>query len=82
MTGSGLGTFVFAPMVRYFMDNYGTRGGLILVSGVMLNLCVVGSLMREPVWWIKHRQKKLEVKIYLEVLDCYLEYYYICTEIA
>ncbi|XP_063240519.1 monocarboxylate transporter 14-like [Bacillus rossius redtenbacheri] len=46
--GTGIGTFVYAPMTQYFIEEYGWRGCLLLLGGTFLNMCVCGALMREP----------------------------------
>ncbi|KAL4704428.1 hypothetical protein ACJJTC_014360 [Scirpophaga incertulas] len=59
--GTGVGTFVYAPMTQYFIEEYGWRGTILLLSGTLLNLCVCGCVMRDPEWWILE-QKKEETK--------------------
>ncbi|KAJ8318884.1 hypothetical protein KUTeg_003975 [Tegillarca granosa] len=44
--GSGIGTFVFAPLLKYLMDEYDWRGALLIVGGVTMNLVVCGALFR------------------------------------
>lgn len=44
--GSGIGTFVFAPLTEYLINIYGWRGTMIIWSGIILNLVVCGSLLR------------------------------------
>lgn len=44
--GSGIGTFLFAPLLKYLMDEYDWRGALLIVGGVTLNLMVCGALFR------------------------------------
>ncbi|XP_050345876.1 monocarboxylate transporter 9-like [Nymphalis io] len=60
--GTGVGTFLYAPMTQYFIEEYGWRGTILLLSGTLLNLCVCGAVMRDPEWWIleqkKHRNGK------------------------
>ncbi|XP_072931655.1 monocarboxylate transporter 14-like [Epargyreus clarus] len=59
--GTGVGTFVYAPMTQYFIEEYGWRGAILLLSGTLLNLCVCGCVMRDPEWWIleqKNQRKK------------------------
>nr|XP_026499026.1 monocarboxylate transporter 9-like [Vanessa tameamea] len=64
--GTGVGTFLYAPMTQYFIEEYGWRGTILLLSGTLLNLCVCGAVMRDPEWWIleqkKHRNGKDEIK--------------------
>lgn len=44
--GSGIGTFIFPPIIQYFIDEYGWRGCTVLLAGILLNMCVCGALMR------------------------------------
>jgi len=46
--GSGVGTFVFAPLTQHLMDTYGGwRGACIVLAGVFLNMAVCGMLYRD-----------------------------------
>lgn len=48
--GSGIGCFIFAPLLELLLDSYGFRGTLLLIAGIYLNLCVAGALMRPLEW--------------------------------
>ncbi|XP_047190797.1 monocarboxylate transporter 12-B isoform X2 [Scophthalmus maximus] len=48
LTGSGIGTFVLAPVVQLLIENYSWRGALLILGGFVSNLCVCGALMRSP----------------------------------
>lgn len=56
--GTGVGTFVYAPMTQYFIEEYGWRGTILLLSGTLLNLCVCGCVMRDPEWWIQEQKRQ------------------------
>ncbi|XP_028173025.1 monocarboxylate transporter 14-like [Ostrinia furnacalis] len=56
--GTGVGTFVYAPMTQYFIEEFGWRGTILLLSGTLLNLCVCGCVMRDPEWWILEQKKQ------------------------
>ncbi|CAK1596544.1 unnamed protein product [Parnassius mnemosyne] len=56
--GTGVGTFVYAPMTQYLIEEYGWRGTILLLSGTLLNLCVCGSVMRDPDWWIQEQKNQ------------------------
>jgi len=45
--GSGIGTFVFAPVTHFLLAEYGWRGCTLILAGLFLNLCVCGMLMRD-----------------------------------
>lgn len=44
--GSGIGTFLFAPLTEHLIKTYGWRGTMIIWSGIILNLVVCGCLLR------------------------------------
>ncbi|KAM7291234.1 monocarboxylate transporter 9-like [Ixodes scapularis] len=46
--GVTLGSFLYPPLVQFFFDEYGTRGGLLLCGGVMLNATAGALLHRVP----------------------------------
>ncbi|AWP14545.1 putative monocarboxylate transporter 12-B-like [Scophthalmus maximus] len=48
LSGSGIGTFVLAPVVQLLIENYSWRGALLILGGFVSNLCVCGALMRSP----------------------------------
>ncbi|XP_063415946.1 monocarboxylate transporter 12-like [Mytilus trossulus] len=46
LSGSGVGTFVFAPIVRILIEEYGWRGTLLIEAGFILNIIVCGAFFR------------------------------------
>ena len=46
--GSGLGTFIFAPIVHLLDDNYGWRFTLIIL-GILLLVCVPLGMLYKPI---------------------------------
>lgn len=46
MSGSGIGTFILAPVVQLLIEQFSWRGALLILAGFVLNLCVCGALMR------------------------------------
>ncbi len=44
--GSGVGTFLFAPLATWLLDVYGWRGANLIFAGLCLNCAVFGALMR------------------------------------
>ncbi|XP_026729879.1 monocarboxylate transporter 14-like [Trichoplusia ni] len=56
--GTGVGTFLYAPMTQFFIEEYGWRGTILLLSGTLLNLCVCGCVMRDPEWWIVEQKRQ------------------------
>ncbi|XP_014478799.1 PREDICTED: monocarboxylate transporter 5-like [Dinoponera quadriceps] len=55
--GTGIGTFVYAPMTTYFIQEYGWRGTCLLLAGTFFNMIVAGAVMRDPEWWILEQRK-------------------------
>ncbi|KAJ9592688.1 hypothetical protein L9F63_015660, partial [Diploptera punctata] len=49
--GSGIGTFMMAPLCTMLIENFGWRGALLIQAGFVLNCAVFGTLFRplEPV---------------------------------
>ncbi|GJQ72422.1 hypothetical protein Trydic_g3501 [Trypoxylus dichotomus] len=59
--GSGIGTFIFAPLMQVLLDIYGWRGTTLILAGLFLNLAVCGALMRDLPWTpssIKSKKRK------------------------
>lgn len=54
--GSGIGTFIFAPLTQYLLETYGWRGTTLILAGLFLNMTVCGMLMRD-LEWTTHRAK-------------------------
>lgn len=50
--GSGIGTFLFAPLTQFLLAEYGWRGTTLILAGLFLNLCVCGMLMRDLAWTV------------------------------
>jgi hypothetical protein len=57
-SGTGLGTFLYAPFTHWLIENYGWRGATLILGGTLLNFCVFGALMIDPEWLIE--ENKLE----------------------
>lgn len=59
--GSGIGTFLFAPITQMLLEEYGWRGTTLILAGAFLNMTVCGMLMRD-LEWTTHRAKRLRSK--------------------
>jgi hypothetical protein len=46
MCGSGIGTFIMSPLLRYLLDEYGWNGTILILAGVALNCCVFSAFFR------------------------------------
>ncbi|XP_064638129.1 monocarboxylate transporter 12-B-like [Lineus longissimus] len=44
--GSGVGTFVFAPLSQVLLDHYGWKGATMILTGLLLNCVLLGALFR------------------------------------
>lgn len=44
--GSGIGTFVFAPLGSFLLESYGWKGANIVLAAIILNGTVCGALFR------------------------------------
>lgn len=60
--GTGIGTFVYAPLTQYLISEYGWRGTTIFLAGGFLNICVCGALMRDPDWIVEQNEREDEGK--------------------
>ncbi|CAH3898296.1 unnamed protein product [Pieris brassicae] len=60
--GTGVGTFIYAPMTQYLIKEFGWRGTILILAGTLLNLCVCGCVMRDPEWWILEQSKEKSEK--------------------
>ncbi|XP_076658055.1 uncharacterized protein LOC143362097 isoform X2 [Halictus rubicundus] len=58
--GSGIGTFICAPLTQYLLDEYGWRGTTLILAGLFLQLAVCGCLMRDPEWTSTRARAKNE----------------------
>ena len=57
--GSGVGTFVFAPLTQYLIEEYGSwRGASLILAGIFLNMVICGALFRDLEWTKTLRSKK------------------------
>lgn len=44
--GSGFGTFIFAPIITVLLREYGWRGSLVIIAGIVLECTIFGALFR------------------------------------
>ena len=45
-TGSSVGNLVLAPVLSFLIDTYSVRGAVLLLAGLWLNICCIGTLLR------------------------------------
>ncbi|XP_078591253.1 monocarboxylate transporter 13-like [Branchiostoma floridae x Branchiostoma japonicum] len=46
LLGSSVTSMSFPPLFQYLMDEYGLKGALLIIGGIMLNMVVAGALIR------------------------------------
>ena len=46
VAGSGIGTFVFAPLSEHLIEQYSWKGTVLIIGGLMLNICACGAVFR------------------------------------
>ncbi|KAG6459427.1 hypothetical protein O3G_MSEX011380 [Manduca sexta] len=56
--GSGIGTFIFAPLTYVLLDEYGWRGTTLILAGLFLNMAVCGLLFRDLPWTATMNEEK------------------------
>ncbi|CAG9864488.1 unnamed protein product, partial [Phyllotreta striolata] len=44
--GSGFGTFIFAPIISKLLNEYGWRGSILIIGGIILECILFGALFR------------------------------------
>lgn len=59
-SGSGFGTFIYAPLSRLLLDEYSWRGGLLILAGIVFNCAVCAALFRPLVGNDSNSTWKLE----------------------
>ncbi|XP_053391722.1 monocarboxylate transporter 12-like [Mercenaria mercenaria] len=58
-SGAGLGTVIFAPFTEFLVTNFGWRGTILILSGVVANIIVCGALYRP----LDRRDKVVEIEL-------------------
>lgn len=54
--GSGFGTFIFAPIITSLLSEYGWRGAMLIVAGIVLECIIFGALFR-PLEYSTNKKK-------------------------
>ncbi|XP_071084888.1 monocarboxylate transporter 13-like isoform X1 [Haliotis cracherodii] len=60
VSGVGVGTFIFPPIISLLSHAFGWRSSLLLLGAMCLNICVCGAVLR-PVKRVELRQEKTKV---------------------
>ncbi|XP_022914399.2 monocarboxylate transporter 5 [Onthophagus taurus] len=58
--GSGLGTFVFAPLINILLEEYGWRGAMVILGGIVLECLIFGALFRPLEYEKKKKPKSID----------------------
>lgn len=60
-SGTGIGTFLYAPFTQFLIANFGWRGTTLILAGTIFNIVAMGALMRDPDWLIEeNKENKLQ----------------------
>ncbi|KAK6179052.1 hypothetical protein SNE40_011498 [Patella caerulea] len=57
IAGGSVGQFIMPPIVRLLFDNYGLRGGLLLIGGIMFQCAITSSVMRPTSYYTLEQSK-------------------------
>lgn len=57
--GSGIGTFIFAPLTKFLLDEFDWKNALFILAGIVFNGCVCGALMRPLKAPVKPKKEKI-----------------------
>ena len=63
--GTGVGTFIWAPVVRLLIDEYGWRGTTLILTGVIFNLTIFSALLRPPSLQYTKSKDNILIKDYM-----------------
>lgn len=64
--GSGFGTFAFAPLAQYLLEEFGWKNALLIFAGMILNCAIFGAMMRPLTYPKKKKVKPLMQRMYEE----------------
>lgn len=56
--GSGLGAFIFNPLSKFLIDEFGWRGAILIEAGLILNCVICGAMFRPLVASKKSKNPK------------------------
>ena len=66
--GSGIGTFIFAPLTEALINTYGWRGALLIITAITLNCIIFGALFR-PLETSRPRRKRTTSEVAVEMVE-------------
>ncbi|XP_052068972.1 monocarboxylate transporter 12-like [Mytilus californianus] len=62
-SGAGLGTLIFAPLYEFLIEQYGWRGALTIISGILLQTIPCGAIFRNVNAFVEIEDIKDEIII-------------------
>lgn len=60
--GSGVGTFAFAPLAKFLLNQYGWKGANLILAGVIFNCAIFGALMRPLEYTKTEKRTKISIR--------------------
>lgn len=60
--GSGLGTFIFSPLMDILIVDFGWRGSMLIISAVVLNCIIFGAMFRPLEYAAPKKERESQVK--------------------
>lgn len=51
--GTGFGTFIFPPITQFLLDKFGWKLTMILLSGLLMTVAIIGAFLDDPVWKVQ-----------------------------
>ena len=66
--GSGIGTFIFAPLTEALIQTYSWRGAMLIITAITLNCIIFGALFR-PLETTRPRKKRTTSELAFEMME-------------
>lgn len=67
--GSGIGTFIFAPLTEALVSTYSWRGALLVITAITLNCVIFGALFRPLETSRPRRMNKASSEVAIEMAE-------------
>ncbi|KAG6452066.1 hypothetical protein O3G_MSEX007432 [Manduca sexta] len=58
----GIGPLIFTPLIQYLLSYYYCLDVIFILAAVLLNICVCGTIMRNPYHWSKREEKNKKIQ--------------------
>lgn len=66
-SGSALGSMILPPFLNYLLSEYGCRGTILILCGLLMNVCVGAALYQPVEWHLKKVPRVLTASSSVEV---------------